>query len=132
VNPDMGLVQRVLGGFFAFLGALFGVITGLFGLGRTKDGFFLDLSPESDLPTNSVSPITLTPDVVPTPSPAIPTPRERKVEITPPPVPVVPQPPAIESFAPNYLISTDTISRRRPGPSMAGFKEMARQVRTPA
>jgi len=128
----MGLVQRILGGFFSFLGALFGVITGLFRLGRTKDGFFLDLSPESDLSSNSVSPITVTPNVVPIPSPAMPTPRERKVEITPPPAPVVPQPPAIQNFAPNYLISTGTISRRRPGPSLASFREMARQVKTPA
>lgn len=88
----MGLVQRILGGFFAFLGALFGVITGLFRLGRTKDGYFLDLSPESDLPSNSVSPITVTPDVVPTPSPAMPTPRERKVEITPLPLQMCPNP----------------------------------------
>lgn len=35
------------------------------------------------------------------------------------------------TFAPNYLIKTVNSSRRRPGPSMAMFREMARQVKNP-
>jgi hypothetical protein len=35
------------------------------------------------------------------------------------------------TFAPKYLVPTATSSRRRPGPSMDMFRDMARQVKTP-
>ncbi|MGF1480981.1 MAG: hypothetical protein ACFB4I_16100 [Cyanophyceae cyanobacterium] len=35
------------------------------------------------------------------------------------------------TFAPQYLVPTTTRPRRRPGPSMEMFKDMARQVKTP-
>ena len=35
------------------------------------------------------------------------------------------------TFAPKYLMPTPTNSRRRPGPSMNMFRDMARQVKTP-
>jgi hypothetical protein len=36
----------------------------------------------------------------------------------------------ILTFAPNNLMPTPSTSRRSPGPSMNGFREMARQVKT--
>jgi outer membrane biosynthesis protein TonB len=36
------------------------------------------------------------------------------------------------TFAPNYLLPTASNSRRRPGPSMDMFRDMARQVKTPS
>jgi len=36
------------------------------------------------------------------------------------------------TFAPNYLLSTASKGRRRPGPSMDLFRDMARQVKTPS
>ncbi len=41
------------------------------------------------------------------------------------------EPQAGTTFAPTYLIPTPTNSRRRPGPSMDTFRDMARQVKTP-
>ena len=41
-------------------------------------------------------------------------------------------PKAEPTFAPNYLLSTTSSSRRRPGPSMDIFRDMARQVKTPS
>lgn len=35
------------------------------------------------------------------------------------------------TFAPNYLMPTASNSRRRPGPSLNMFRDMARQVKTP-
>lgn len=35
------------------------------------------------------------------------------------------------TFAPNYLLPTASNNRRRPGPSMDMFRDMARQVKTP-
>ena len=40
-------------------------------------------------------------------------------------------PQAASTFAPNYLMPTPTNSRRRPGPNMEMFRDMARQVKTP-
>ncbi len=36
------------------------------------------------------------------------------------------------TFAPNYLLPTASNSRRRPGPSLDMFRDMARQVKTPS
>ena len=36
------------------------------------------------------------------------------------------------TFAPNYLLPTASNSRRRPGPSLDTFRDMARQVKTPS
>jgi hypothetical protein len=40
-------------------------------------------------------------------------------------------PQAASTFAPNYLMPTPSSSRRRPGPNMEMFRDMARQVKTP-
>jgi hypothetical protein len=40
--------------------------------------------------------------------------------------------PAETTFAPKYLMPTNTNGRRRPGANMNSFLEMARQVKTPA
>ncbi|HEY9834458.1 MAG TPA: hypothetical protein V6D26_28165 [Stenomitos sp.] len=40
-------------------------------------------------------------------------------------------PEATSTFAPNYLMPTPSSSRRRPGPNMEMFRDMARQVKTP-
>ena len=37
-----------------------------------------------------------------------------------------------KTFAPKYLIPTSTNGRRRPGPNMSTFLDMARQVKTPS
>lgn len=39
-----------------------------------------------------------------------------------------PEPPATGTFAPDYLLYTTTRAKRRPGPSLKGFRDMARQV----
>ena len=41
------------------------------------------------------------------------------------------EPQAEQTFAPNYLMPTASQSRRRPGPSLDMFRDMARQVKTP-
>ncbi len=72
----------------------------------------------------------------PEPAKAKATPKQVKIEAQPNP----PAPPAAASngkaepqseltFAPNYLLPIATTSRRRPGPSMDSFRDMARQVK---
>jgi hypothetical protein len=72
----------------------------------------------------------------PEPAKAKATPKQVKIEAQPNP----PAPPAVASngkaepqseltFAPNYLLPIASTSRRRPGPSMDSFRDMARQVK---
>ncbi len=113
----MGLIKSIFGGLFAFLGSLFGVVGKLLGLGKSKEEYFLDLGT-----ADTSAPAAPAPAAVET-TPA--------VAAAPTPAPVaVPKPQATGTFAPNYLIAPSTNnSRRRPGPSLSGFKDMARQVK---
>ena len=77
----------------------------------------------------------------PEPAKAETVPDNGKVKIEAQPNPPAPAPAASNgkvdpqseaTFAPNYLISTTSKSRRRPGPSLDLFRDMARQVKTPS
>jgi len=63
-------------------------------------------------------------------------PKNGKVKIEAQPNPPAPslngkvEPQAELTFAPNYLLTTSSSSRRRPGPSLDMFRDMARQVKT--
>lgn len=61
--------------------------------------------------------------------------KEVKIEAQPnPPAPEINGKVAAANegtFAPKYLLPTPSKSRRRPGPSMDAFRDMARQVKTP-
>lgn len=64
-------------------------------------------------------------------------PQNGKVTIEAQPNPPAPNngkvdPESERTFAPNYLLQTVNSSRRRPGPSMAMFRDMARQVKNPS
>lgn len=172
----MGLINKLLGGLFAFLGGLFGAIGKTVGLGK-KSEYFLELE-ESKKPKSQkteapamvkaelAEPAKLKAAATPVPPPAKPeasapsTPpaqpvkaakaeanpeakpeakAEAKPEAKPEPKAPAPQPvkstpaPATpaQTFAPNFLVQTNsTNGRRRPGPSMNYFLDMAKQVKT--
>lgn len=70
----------------------------------------------------------------PNPVTEVPSPNGKvKIEAQPnPPAPALNgkvEPQSELTFAPNYLISTTSRGRRRPGPSMDMFRDMARQVK---
>ncbi|MEM9004738.1 MAG: hypothetical protein AAGE59_14600 [Cyanobacteria bacterium P01_F01_bin.86] len=144
----MGLIQKILGGFLAFLGG----IAKLFGLGQ-KDGFYMELEEGTkaavDAPAatnNAVS--TVANNEVKAPATA-PSASVAKVEAAPTPTstPVItaapeaqpsadPQPkaapvvPKLANFATDYLVNPNLnrTPRRRPGPSVSPFKNMAKQM----
>ncbi len=77
----------------------------------------------------------------PEPAKAEAVPNNGKVKIEAQPNPPAPAPAASNgkvdpqsetTFAPNYLVLTASKGRRRPGPSMDLFRDMARQVKTPS
>ncbi len=116
----MGLIKSIFGGLFAFVGALFGVIGKLLGLGKSKDEYFLDLGgAETSAPAAPAA--SAAPEAAPVATVAAPAAA---------PVAAAPKPAATGTFAPSYLIAPNSnSSRRRPGPSLAGFKTMASQVK---
>ncbi|GAB4466205.1 MAG: hypothetical protein OHK0037_21690 [Elainellaceae cyanobacterium] len=140
----MGLIKKLLGGLFSFLSGL----GKLLGLGKSSE-YFLEAEPSNsaapaapaavaspkapaaaaapvaavavaeppatDVTTNGKAPAAVAP--VPSPAPAA--------------KPVAEAAPAAEqTFAPNFvLMNSNRGGRRRPGPSLNPFLDMARQVR---
>jgi len=128
----MGLIKTIFGGIFGLIGGIFKGILGVFGIGK-KSEFYMELD-EAATPTDSV----------PTPAPKV----ESAVETASAPVAPAPKPastpspaapavstapaPPLPSFAANYLGATPgALKRRRPGPSLSPFRDLAKQVKNP-
>ena len=143
-----GFIKNFFGGIFGFLGGL---------LGLKKSEYFLDLgnsetkeSPKVELTAaKKPEPVLAVPAVAKADSPKSEkseSPKKTKAETSKKskkekePVKVAPA--AVTNgkvsssteptltFAPNNLMPTPNTSRRTPGPSMNGFRDMARQVKT--
>ncbi|MEB3180716.1 MAG: hypothetical protein VKL59_17070 [Nostocaceae cyanobacterium] len=117
---------------------------------KNNNGFFMEL--KDDAPTSgeakatTPAPPTPAPVAEPAKAEAVKPSKEKKakpaqekkakaqkVEAAPAPVPAKPQPPAETNFATKYLAPSVSGSngRRRPGPSMNSYLDMARQAKVP-
>ncbi|MBU6229692.1 MAG: hypothetical protein KGQ93_08360 [Cyanobacteria bacterium REEB459] len=96
---------------------------GLVGIGK-QSGYYLEL-PEQEATAAPVTPApaTAAPVVAAPVTPALVTPSLATV--------ATPATPAIANFATTYLMAPGAVrpSRRRPGPSLSGFLDMAKQVK---
>jgi hypothetical protein len=121
----MGIIKKIFGGIFAFLGG----ILKIFGIGQSE--YFM----EADDITPSVPATPPAPTLDPVASAEVETPAKIDVPAPIAPTPSLPQPEStpvlMETFAPKFLTPTSTGKRRRPGPSLGSFMDMARQVKTP-
>lgn len=143
----MGLIKKILGGFLSFLGG----IAKVFGLGKKGD-FYMELD-ESAAPTQEAPAVAPQPEPAVTnnkpqkvkaakkaskaalngkvPAESVVAPSGAPAE-TPvaPPKPEVPATPGVTNFATDYLVNPklNRSPRRRPGPSISPFKDMAKQV----
>ncbi|MEO0536060.1 MAG: hypothetical protein AAF215_19570 [Cyanobacteria bacterium P01_A01_bin.123] len=155
----MGLIKKIFGGFFAFIGGLFGSLGKLVGIG--KSDYYLELD-EAATGNKSEAPVAAKAAVAPEASAKANTqPKASKKPVpagrtAPTPVPKakqVPTPTLVEgelpvaqasangskktgtepTFATDYLVNPRLSNggRRRPGPSLSPFKDMAKQVKTP-
>ncbi|GAB4132937.1 MAG: hypothetical protein Fur0046_03220 [Cyanobacteria bacterium J069] len=151
----MGLIKKLLGGLFSFLGGL----GKLLGLGKSSE-YFLEAEPAND-----AAPAALTAPAAAAAAPAkaaaaktAAAPAETAVAASPaldaatpaaevktngktpalaaaapapaPKAAPEPAPAAEQTFAPNFvLLNSGRGGRRRPGPSLNPFLDMARQVR---
>ncbi|MEY3298077.1 MAG: hypothetical protein RLZZ597_1337 [Cyanobacteriota bacterium] len=125
----MGFLKAI----FGIIGGFFKAILGVFGLGKQSE-FFMELDESTAPPEVSAQPTAATP-AAPAATPT------QTVAASPGPVvaPVTPvataapksaQPAAsVPSFAANYLVGPTMPRRRRPGPSLSPFMDMAKQVK---
>ncbi|MGF1496117.1 MAG: hypothetical protein ACFB8W_04745 [Elainellaceae cyanobacterium] len=148
----MGFISKLLRGIFSFVGGLFGSLAKLVGLGGKSD-YFLELDEPQ---ATEAQPATAAKPAEPTPAPApakpAPAPQPARPQTAAPTAAqAAPQPAASANaatanaaatngksegemtFAPNYMLSLSTNGgRRRPGPSLSPFMDMAKQVTIPA
>ncbi|MBE9138694.1 hypothetical protein IQ254_16085 [Nodosilinea sp. LEGE 07088] len=130
----MGLIKSIFGAIFGLIGGIFKAIGGLVGLGK-KSEFYMELDEASSDSQPVAAPSTPAPAAKAEPKPAG-APAKAKAEASakaPKPVapaPAVPAEPVPTAFASKYLttVGISQSSRRRPGPSLAPFKDMAKQV----
>ncbi|MFQ4137622.1 hypothetical protein PGN35_014995 [Nodosilinea sp. PGN35] len=140
----MGLIKSIFGTIFGLIGGIFKSVSGLIGLGK-KSEFFMELD-ESDSnaqPAAQMAPAkaeaqpeAAAPAKVTTPAPAkAATKTAAKAPKKETPAPAVaakaPAEPVPTAFASTYLTSVGTAlpRRRRPGPSLSPFMDMAKQVK---
>ncbi|MGB3137878.1 MAG: hypothetical protein WBG38_07635 [Nodosilinea sp.] len=147
----MGLIKSIFGAIFGLIGGIFKTVGGLVGLGK-KSEFFLELIEDDNQP--AIAPSAPAP-VAKAEAPAAPTASETpakaakaskkkatkspakaaakgSVEETPTPAPApAPKEPVATAFASKYLTTVGTAlpRRRRPGPSLSPFMDMAKQVK---
>lgn len=144
----MGLIKTILGGIFGLIGSIFGGIAKIFGIGKQSE-FFMELddsgnsAPEPQAapqapPVSKAEKVTAPGEGVDQssePSQAslqaqIPSaPEDASLEKAPA-VEATAAMPAIPNFATEYLVNPriNRSPRRRPGPSLSPFKDMAKSM----
>ncbi len=142
----MGLIKSIFGTIFGLIGGIFKSVSGLIGLGK-KSEFFMELDePDSDAqPAAQMAPakavaqpeaadpakaLTQTPTKAPAKTSAKAAPKAPQ-KAAPAPAAKAPAEPVPTAFASTYLTSVGTAlpRRRRPGPSLSPFMDMAKQVK---
>ncbi|MGB3311800.1 MAG: hypothetical protein WBG32_14790 [Nodosilinea sp.] len=143
----MGLIKSIFGAIFGLIGGIFRTVGGLVGLGK-KSEFFMELDEGDSSSQPAIASSAPAPAAKAEPAAAAKPPAKAetkasaKTQTKPPakketkaPAPALaaaPAEPVPTGFASNYLTSVGTAlpRRRRPGPSLSPFMDMAKQVRT--
>jgi hypothetical protein len=136
----MGFINKLFGGLFAVLGSIFGGLFKLIGLGK-KSEYFLEADAASGTSTEAKAPAPAKVEAKPAPAkaaaksaPATPAAASTNGKVAnPAPAvaaakPVAPAEPQATNFATNFSVN-GTSSRRRPGPSLNPFLDMAKQIK---
>jgi len=145
----MGLIKNIFGAIFGIFGGLFKAIFGIFGLGK-KSEFYLEADEAESGGVPPAEPKAMTQQPKPeapavqesAPAPAAtseaPAATPQASAETPTPVPSSapkpqPAPEPVGNFATDYLIAPSSVSgRRRPGPSLSPFKDLAKGMKLPS
>lgn len=127
----MGFLKSI----FGLIGGIIKTILGVFGIGK-KSEFFMELDEgdsEGSAPAAPApAPAAKAPEAAPAQKAEAPAAPAAKAPVAQPaaPAPKPAQPAApVPSFAANYLSGPTLPRRRRPGPSLSPFMDMAKQVK---
>jgi len=144
----MGFINKLLGGLFALIGGLLSTVSKLLGLGK-KSEYFLEADSPQGSPAASPKPQPQATKKVEAPAPTKKTQEQATIEVpatsaslngkvkipqesydaapkNPAPVPAAPE---VKTFAPNFLVGATSSGRRRPGPSLNPFLDMAKNMK---
>ncbi|MGD1861550.1 MAG: hypothetical protein ACFB0E_16475 [Leptolyngbyaceae cyanobacterium] len=121
----MGLIKKIFGGIFGLIGGIFGAIGKVFGFGKKDD---------ASIQQDAAAPVTVT-DAADESLQAAKGSFKEQIPAAPPAAEqqaaaVEAEMPKIPNFATDYFVNPEVnfSPRRRPGPSLSSFKEMAKQV----
>jgi hypothetical protein len=144
---DMGLIKKIFGGIFSLIGGIFGSIAKIFGVGKQGE-FYMELDeaaqPVADIAntvvadkpaTDAAAPVAVAPSASPEKASfkeQIPATPESATQSTPAQqvAKVETEMPKVPNFATDYLVNpkVNFSPRRRPGPSLSTFKDMAKMM----
>ena len=142
----MGLIKNIFGAILGVIGGVLKAIFGIFGIGKQSE-YYLEAddadggSKPQEQPQAAVKKEKpAAPSQASTPAPAKATKSQAPAEKAKPkaapvaqPVPVQPKPEPVGNFATDYLIvPSSTSGRRRPGPSLSSFKDLAKDMKLPS
>jgi len=140
----MGLIKNIFGAIVGVIKAIFGI----FGLGK-KSEYFLEADNRESRSKPQAQPQADAKEEKPAapaakesaPAPAATTrteapaadPAQAAPAPAPKPVPMAPKPEPVGNFATDYLMAPSAnMGRRRPGPSLSPFKDLAKDMKLPS
>ncbi len=132
----MGAIGKILGGLFGLIGGIVKGLLGIFGVGKQSE-YYMEADDDAVPPAPAAVSATPTPVAPAAPAPVVATPAA-PVAVVAAPVPAAPakaKTPSGMTFAPEFMNTTKggAAKRRRPGPSLSPFMDMARSVgKTPS
>jgi hypothetical protein len=142
----MGLVKNIFGAIFGVIGGVFKAVLGIFGIGKQSE-YYLEADEANTGNQSQEQPQAAAQEAKPAAKPAAqesapapaakseaPASTSQSTEApAPKPVPVEPKPEPVGNFATDYLIAPSAnMGRRRPGPSLSPFKDLAKEMKLPS
>ena len=143
----MGIVKNIFGAIFGAIGGIFKAIFGIFGIGKQSE-YYLEAEDMDSSSKPQGQPQTATPAEKPAPKPApqvsapapaaatkteAPADPPKPAAAAPKAAPVEPIPEPVGNFATDYLMAPSAnMGRRRPGPSLSPFKDLAKDMKLPS
>ncbi len=137
----MGLIKSIFGAIFGLIGGIFKTVGSLVGLGK-KSEFFMEatdaeggskapVAVSAPAPAAKVEAVPTVDAKAPAPAKASTPPAPKAAPAAAPVLAAIAAEPVPTAFASSYLTSVGTTMprRRRPGPSMSPFMDMAKQVK---
>lgn len=125
----MGLIKKIFGAIFGVIKAIFGI----FGLGKKSEYYLEADDAEPSKPQAQPPAVQDEKPAAAAKAGASTAKAEPQAAPAPKPVPVQPKPEPVGNFSTDYLMApAANRGRRRPGPSLSPFKDLAKDMKLPS